>query len=388
MRYRAVINQVDALDGLELDDCLIKEIEQNSYRQALTVKPPLTFHVPTFKHFESSEISSCDNKLWPAISVTGGDCALQCDHCKAEILKPMIPARTPDTLWRLANELAEQGARGFLLTGGSNHFNEVVYDEYLSTIRRIKDSLPDFKLVVHTALVDSNAARGLEQAGVDVAMLDIIGCQDTITQVYHLKRSVEDFERALEVLTSTGMKVVPHIVIGLHYGKFLGEWNALQIIRRHPPDALVLVVAMPFYANPCRPFSVPDSHEVGRFFLDARKALPEIPLLLGCARPPGIPRVQLDSYAVLAGFDGIAHPSDGIVELAVRLQRNVRVKASCCSIAGDEVIDSLGDTLLELDPEMVIAAEQRRVSSAGAPISRLGAIPVVSEPLWKTAQSQ
>ena len=82
------------------------------------------------------------------------------------------------------------------------------------------------------------------------------------------------------------MKVVPHIVLGLHYGNFLGEWHALDIVKRHRPDALVLVVVMPHYAPQDRPFAAPDAHEVGRFFLDARALLTDTPLLLVARVPP------------------------------------------------------------------------------------------------------
>ncbi|MGE5242171.1 MAG: radical SAM protein, partial [Bacteroidota bacterium] len=88
-----------------------------------------------------------------------------------------------------------------------------------------------------------------------------------------------------------------------------------------------------------RPFATPDPHEVGKFFLQARAALPDIPLLLGCARPPGTTKAVIDAYAVMAGVNGMAHPSEGVVELAVRLGRPVRVTPACCSIAvGDEVM--------------------------------------------------
>ena len=46
------------------------------------------------------------------------------------------------------------------------------------------------------------------------------------------------------------MRVSPHIVVGLHYGRVLGEANALDIVSRYPVEALVLVVVMPFYAAP------------------------------------------------------------------------------------------------------------------------------------------
>ena len=336
-----ICQEIDALQGVHLDAKRVSEMQQ---RQLVCgAQTPINFHTPTFKSYETSEISvetsGCGKNAWPAISITGGDCKLACDHCKAKILEPMLAARTPQDLWRVVNEQIDLGARGMLLSGGSNHRNEVEYGPFYATMRRIKDSFPEFKIALHTALVDFDRARRMQDAGIDAAMMDVIGAQDTITQVYHLKRHVDDFERALEYLVATQMHVVPHIVLGLHYGRLLGEWNALEIVARHRPSALVLVVVMPFYATAQRPFITPDAHAVGGFFLDARVALPDLPLLLGCARPPGRVKAQIDAYAVMAGLNGIAHPADGMVELATRLQRKVRVTPSCCSIAlGDEVL--------------------------------------------------
>lgn len=337
MNWPTLAAGIEPLEDVVLDAALVDEMQR-----AAGTMDGIDFYTPSFKSYATSEIASCGKSAWPAVSITGPDCKLQCDHCKGKILASMIPARTPEELWRIANRQVERGARGMLLTGGSNHRNEVEYDPYYSTIRRIKEAYPEFGIALHTALADRGAAQRMEGSGIDAAMLDVIGAQETIAQVYHLKRSVDDFERTLENLVATRLKVVPHIVLGLHYGRFLGERAALEMLRRHLPSAVVLVVAMPFYAPAHRPFAVPDSLEVGRFFLDARRALPEIPLLLGCARPAGRAKAEIDAYALMAGLDGIAHPADGMVELAVRLGRKARIASACCSMAvgGEMVMES------------------------------------------------
>lgn len=374
--WQDVAARIDALDGIELDAALVAQIE----RAGIAAQPGINFYTPTFKSYVTSELAGCGKSAWPAVSITGGECALACDHCKAKILEPMIPARTPEALWRVVNEQVAQGAQGMLLTGGSNHRNEVEYDTYYPVVRRIKDTFPAFKIALHTALVDMDIARRMEDAGIDAAMMDVIGAQDTISQVYHLKRSVADFERSLECLTATSMKAVPHIVIGLHYGRLLGEWEALEIVARHRPAALVLVVVMPFYAPAQRPFVTPDARQVGRFFMDARRRLPDLPLLLGCARPAGRVKAAIDSYAVMAGLNGIAHPADGVVELAVRLGRDVRVTPACCSIAvGDEVMALERESGIRVDLQDLIAgqrAEKRRATPRAA--GKLAGIPVVA----------
>ncbi len=366
--WAEILGQVEPLEDLSFDERLLTQLEGR--RDPL---PSIHFYTPTFKSYASSEIKGCGRNAWPAVSITGGDCKLNCDHCKAKILEPMIPARTPEDLWRVVNEVVAGGGGGMLLTGGSNHRNEVEYDPYYDTIRRIKDEFPDFRIAMHTALVDAAIAGRMADAGIDAAMMDVIGAQDTITQVYHLKRRPDDFERALEALTGTSMKVVPHIVVGLHYGQLLGEWRALEMVARHKPAALVLVVVMPTYANELRPFVAPDAHEVGQFFFDAREALPGLPLLLGCARPPGEAKQVIDAYAVMAGINGMAHPSDGMVELAARLERPVRVTASCCSIAvGDEVM-ALGDPNqgLEIDLPRILEEERQRRAARSGPLGRI-----------------
>lgn len=339
MDWLNIVTGIAPLEGIALDAALVGEMQRRRGDAAGVID----FYTPSFKAYATSEIPACGKNAWPAVSITGPDCKLQCDHCKGKILASMIPARTPEDLWQVANRQIERGACGMLLTGGSNHRNEVEYDPFYPTIRRIKDVFPEFRIALHTALVDGDGARRMEDSGIDAAMMDVIGAQETITQVYHLKRSVDDFERTLENLVATRLKVVPHVVLGLHYGRFLGERRALEMLRRHTPSAVVLVVAMPFYAPAHRPFAVPGSLEIGRFFLDARAMLPDMPLLLGCARPAGRAKAEIDAYAVMAGLNGIAHPADGMVGLAAQLGRKARIASACCSMAvGGELMMEVG----------------------------------------------
>jgi uncharacterized radical SAM superfamily protein len=171
----------------------------------------------------------------------------------------------------------------------------------------------------------------MEAAGVDTAMMDVIGSQETIRQVYHLDRPVADFEATLAALCATSMQVVPHIVIGLHYGRIVGEARALEIVARHRIHSLVLVVVMPFYAKRGT-FETPSTRDVGRIFLDARARIHAREVLLGCARPPGMHRRVTDAYAVAAGLDGIAFPADGAVAVANAIGRPAVQEHACCSM--------------------------------------------------------
>jgi uncharacterized radical SAM superfamily protein len=243
--------------------------------------------------------------------------------------------------------IAHEDLRGFLLSGGSNRRNEIPYERYMPVIERLKREFPFLKVAIHSALTDARRAKSMESAGVDTAMMDVIGADETIREVYHLDRPVEDFEATLEALCATSMEVVPHIVIGLHYGRILGEPRALDIVARHGIHSLVLVVVMPFYAKPGT-FATPDTSDVGRIFLEARRRIADREVLLGCARPPGMHRRVTDAYAVAAGLDGIAFPADGMLAVAGALGRPVVQEHACCSIKTGRTI--------KIHPRTAIAA--------------------------------
>jgi uncharacterized radical SAM superfamily protein len=227
--------------------------------------------------------------------------------------------------------IATQDLQGFLLSGGSNRRNEIPYERFYPVVEQLKRDFPYLSIAIHTALTDEAGARAMEAAGVDTAMMDVIGADETIREVYHLDRPVADFEATLAALTATSMKVSPHIVVGLHYGRVLGEPRALDIVSRYPVEALVLVVVMPFYAVPGL-FAVPEAAAVGRIFGEARRRLHDRQVLLGCARPPGLHKRAVDAYAVMAGLDGIAFPADGVVSVARAIGRPFHQEHACCSI--------------------------------------------------------
>lgn len=325
----AALSQIDALDGIVFDESLVERLWETG-RQRCGM--PLNAATPSFRAYESDEIRACGGGAFPAFSITGPACALDCAHCRAKILEPMIPATDPAALdWSVRNMIAQRGLRGFLLSGGSNRRNEVRFDRFLPVLRRFKADFPALEIAAHTGLVDEARALRLAEAGVDVAMMDVIGASETIREVYHLDRPVADFETSLAALCATSMAVVPHIVLGLHFGRFLGETAALDIVARHPVTALVLVIVMPHYAAPGL-FVPPEPHAIGDFFGQARRRLPRIPVLLGCARPAGRHRRAVDAYAVLAGLDGIAFPADGAVPLAQALGRSASVDGACCAV--------------------------------------------------------
>jgi uncharacterized radical SAM superfamily protein len=329
MSWLERIAAVEELEEARLDAALLAQFEREGGAWA---GREIRFSTPTFKSYSSCDVSGCGKNAFPAFSITAGACGLNCDHCQAKILQPMIPATSPAMLEAKVRAMIErEDLRGFLLSGGSNRRNEIPYERYLPVVERLKREFPYLKVAIHSALSDRGRAKSMEAAGVDTAMMDVIGADETIREVYHLDRPVEHFEATLEALCSTSMQVVPHIVIGLHYGRILGEARALDIVARHRIHSLVLVVIMPFYAKPGT-FATPATSDIGRIFLEARRRIADREVLLGCARPPGMHRRVTDAYAVAAGLDGIAFPADGTLAVADAIGRPVVQEHACCSM--------------------------------------------------------
>ncbi|MGZ5648860.1 MAG: radical SAM protein [Usitatibacter sp.] len=329
MSWLERIAAVEELEDAALDGELIAAFERAGDS---AIGREIRFSTPTFKSWSSCDMSGCGKNAFPAFSVTAGGCALDCDHCQAKILEPMIPATSPGMLDRKVRAMVEtEDLGGFLLSGGSNRRNEIRYERYFPVIEALKRDFPHLKVAIHSALTDAARAGDMASAGVDTAMMDVIGAPETIREVYHLDRAVADFEATLAALCATSMQVVPHIVIGLHYGRILGEANALDIVSRHRIHSLVLVVVMPFYAKPGT-FETPRTQDVGRIFLEARRRIPDREVLLGCARPPGLHRRVTDAYAVAAGLDGIAFPADGTLAVAHAIGRPAVQEHACCAM--------------------------------------------------------
>jgi lipoyl synthase len=304
---------------------------------ALAIRPAhfpdrIRFHAPGLKRYRTSEYRQQDSAAFVAVSVTGTSCALACEHCKTGVLRGMAELpRSDRSLFELCADLAAKGARGVLVSGGSDRNGRVPLAPHLADLVRIRREL-GLRIRVHPGLPDEATCRGLGEADIDGAMIDVIGHPDTIRDVYHLDQAPEDYEDVLESLERYGVPAIPHIIIGLHFGRMLGEWRALEMIARHPPKVLVLVVLMPLTGTPMAEVEPPSDEAIGRFFETARDTLPETPIMLGCARPLGARKAAIDRLAVDSGLNGIAYPAEGVVEYARQRELTPEFVDACCGV--------------------------------------------------------
>lgn len=290
------------------------------------------FYAPGMLHFDTSFYKATNPHRFPSISVTGRKCHLNCEHCRGKLLEAMIPATTPKKLLDVCTKIVEGGGRGCLISGGSEEDGSVPLMDFVPTIRRIKHEL-GLDVVVHTGIVSPDLARALAEAEIDAAMIDIIGSNETIGGVYHLDLTVDDFDRSLSLLEQYRVPVVPHVLVGIHYAKIRGERRALQVISEHRPAALVVIALMPLDQTAMEHLKPPTPLNIARVILVSRLMMPDIPLILGCARPRGGHKSQTDILAIKAGVSGIAYPSEEGYDFARKAGLDINFSEECCSLA-------------------------------------------------------
>jgi uncharacterized radical SAM superfamily protein len=287
------------------------------------------FYVPSFGYYKTSFYSS-SRTAFPSVSITGSSCSLMCKHCGGIVLNTMYPAVSPSKLVKLCQELKKNGAVGCLISGGCLPDGSVPLGGYIDALMEIKNTL-GLKLVVHTGIVDKELADQLKEVGVDAALIDVIGSDDTIREIYNLDVKVADYERSLECLRRAGIPTAPHVLVGLHYGKLKGELVALEMIKRNNPAAIIVIVFMPIPKTLMEKVKPPAPADVGRILLATRLMMPSVPFALGCMRPKGVHRAKIDVLAIKAGVNAIAFPASEAVKLAKSLGYQISFSSICCS---------------------------------------------------------
>ena len=245
-------------------------------------------------------------------------------------MNTMHPATTPEKLIEVCKELKEKGAAGCLISGGCLPNGSVPLNKFTEAIKQIKREL-GLTVFVHTGIVDFETARALKKARVDAALIDIIGSNETIREIYNMNVTVKDYEESLEALKKADLVFVPHVIVGLDYGKLKGEMHALEMVSKHDPSALVIIAFMPIHGTEMRNVQPPEPLEIAKVLVTARLMLPATPMVLGCMRPRGTHRTETDILATKAGVNAIAFPAEEAIEYAETHNYEVAFSPACCA---------------------------------------------------------
>ncbi len=268
---------------------------------------------------------------YPAVSITGNKCELDCDHCGSILLESMIHANTPEKLIDTCIKIENAGNEGCLISGGCLLDGRLPWEVFIDALSEIKRRTSLF-ISVHSGLIDYSTAKKLKKAGVDQALIDVVGDDETLKAVYHLNGGIESIKHSLTALKQAEIPIAPHIVTGLHYGEIRGELNALKILSEISPEILVIVVLMPLRGTPMQGISLPEPFEVAEILARARLEMPDTLISLGCARPRGKVSEQLELLAIEAGVNRIAVWSDAAIKRARKHGLKISFHRTCCSV--------------------------------------------------------
>lgn len=269
---------------------------------------------------------------YPAASITGPRCQQGCAHCGGRLLETMHPAATPEQLLDLGRRLDAAGMAGLLISGGSDPTGRMPWAPLIPAIAELAVTTR-LTLTAHVGRIDRATAAALKAAGVRQALYDVVGDPATAREILNLPDGLAAQAETLDACQAAGLELVPHVIIGLHHGRLLGEERALEIVAGLNPRRVVFIVLMPLKNTGLAAATPPAPAEAARFIAGARLRLPAARHHLGCARPRGRYRQELDALAVAAGINVLAIPSDGARAAALALGRPVSLAETCCSLA-------------------------------------------------------
>ncbi len=289
----------------------------------------LTFSIPGTVSYQDGSLPFQKDRF-AAISITGAHCALHCEHCQGKLLESMIPANDPETFSQTVERLRSLGALGILVSGGANRNGEVPLEKFVPRLKEVKEKDPSFKIIVHTGLIKREVAVCLKEAGVDQILIDVIGDDDTIREIYHLDKKVGDYEEILLMLKEMGHRLAPHIIIGHHFGQIRGEWKALEVVSRVGVETIVLVVLKPLVLK--HSFEIPSPEVTSKIMAIARILNPGTPIRMGCIRPAHPSKPDMEKGAIHSGVNTIAYPLQRTIEYAKEIGLQTRFIEMCCSL--------------------------------------------------------
>jgi len=271
---------------------------------------------------------------FPAISITGSECALNCEHCNKKYLKGMKQIIENRDLEQFLINLYNENGIGALISGGSDLDGSVPLLDFLDTIKKVKKET-NLIINAHTGLLKEETARKLAEANVDIVSFDITMDEDVIRNIYHLDIELDEYKRAIGLLQKYNLSIVPHICVGLYYGKLHKELESIKFIKDTllNPTLIVIIVLTP-PKNSSIDFETPQPETIAKIIALIRFIFPHTEVSLGCMRPRGNIKLELEKYALKAGITRIEIPSKDTIKWLRKQNSEIQFKffSACCAI--------------------------------------------------------
>ncbi|MFX0080212.1 MAG: radical SAM protein [Candidatus Hodarchaeota archaeon] len=271
---------------------------------------------------------------FPAISITGSNCALECEHCNKKYLKGMKPILENNDLELFLMELSAKNGVGALISGGSELDGSVPLLNFLDTIKKVKKET-NLIINTHTGLLKEKTAEKLAEANVDIISFDINMDEEVVKNVYHLDIDIDEYRKAIELLKRYNLNIVPHICVGLWYGRLNKELESLKFIKENLPDpSLIVVIVLIPPNNSKTKFETPQPEVIAKVISMIRFLFPLSEISLGCMRPRGKIKTEVEKMALKAGITRIEIPSRDTLKWLRKHRPEILFKfySACCAI--------------------------------------------------------
>ena len=242
----------------------------------------------------------------------------------------MPDTSTPEKLKKFCVRHEENGGVGLLLSGGSTVEGKVPLKPFLKTMRWVKNNT-DLVLNLHTGMLTKEEAENIAATGVDITSVDLVGCEETLREVYGLKVDVNDYMNTLIHLRDSGVPfVVPHICVGLHFGEIKGERKALEIAASIIPESIVFINLIPTTDTPMAEVSPPKAEDIAGLIREAKEMVPGSDISIGCMRSRSN-KAEMEWQAIEAGADRIALASRKTEIRVLDHGYKIQKLDSCCA---------------------------------------------------------
>ena len=248
------------------------------------------------------------------IPIAISKCMLNCKHCYGKFLRQMIFIDKPEKLLEFGKKF---GGNGILISGGFDKNGKLInLEKMLPSIKKLKEK---FYVAVHSGFVDKKMAEEIANA-CHIAFIDLPSA-NAIKNVIGLKVRQEDYFINMDKLIEAGIKVSPHITLGLNFGK-IEENEILDEIKNYNIEKLILNIAIPAVKTEFENVIL-DEGEVIKFIKEAKRKVKR--LAIGCMRPRSI------DEKIAKVVREIALPSKKILKFVIEKKRY------CCGVAETEM---------------------------------------------------
>jgi uncharacterized radical SAM superfamily protein len=159
--------------------------------------------------------------------------------------------------------------------------------------------------------------------------------EDIIREIYHLKKDLTDYKNAVEILKKNNLNIVPHICVGLYYGRIHKEIESIKFIKEslNNPSLIVIIALIPPKQSNII-FKRPKPIDIAKIIALIRIIFPKTEISLGCMRPRGEIKVEIEKYAIKAGITRIEIPSPKTLRWLKTSNPNIKYSfySACCAI--------------------------------------------------------